>query len=90
MPVTDTATTPKVTCPVAGGILEPARIWPPLGAASWNQPGFGSHHSKETSQTHSHITDIGKERSHIYMTPIITIYMTVVKKLTLTTKHKTV
>jgi hypothetical protein len=62
MPITDTAAIPTVTCLVAGGILEPARIWQ---AASWNQPGYGSHHSKETSQTHSHITDIGKERSHL-------------------------
>jgi hypothetical protein len=37
-PVTDMAATPTVTCPVAGGILEPARIWQPSGAASWNQP----------------------------------------------------
>jgi hypothetical protein len=28
---------------------------------SWNQPGYGSHHSMETSQTHSHITDIDKQ-----------------------------
>jgi hypothetical protein len=64
-PVTDTATTPTVTCPVANSILEPARIRQPPGAASWNQPGFGSHHSKETSKLHSHITEIGKERSHL-------------------------
>jgi hypothetical protein len=64
-PVTDTATIPTITCPVAGGILEPARIWQPPGAASWNQPGYGSHNSKETSQTHSHITDIGKSISHL-------------------------
>jgi hypothetical protein len=63
--VIDTATIPTVTCPIAGGILEPARIWQPLGAASWNQPAYGSHHNKETSQTHSHITDIGKLRSHL-------------------------
>jgi hypothetical protein len=59
MLVTDTVTTPTVTYPVTGGILEPA-IWQPPGAASWNHPGYGSHHSKETSQTHSHITDISK------------------------------
>jgi hypothetical protein len=54
--------TPTVTYSLAGGILEQARIWEPSGAASWNQPWYGSHHSKETSQTHSHITDI----DHIY------------------------
>jgi hypothetical protein len=64
-PVTDTAAIPTVICPVAGDILEPARIWQPPGAASWNEPGYGSHHSKETSQTHSHITHIGKARSHL-------------------------
>jgi hypothetical protein len=48
-----------------GCILEPARIWQPPGAASWNQPGYGSHHDKETSQTHYRITDIGKARSHL-------------------------
>jgi hypothetical protein len=64
-PVTDTVATPTVTCLVVSGILEPARIWQSRGAASWNQPGYGSHQSKETSQTHSHITDIGKARSHL-------------------------
>jgi hypothetical protein len=33
---------------------------------------------------------IGKQHSQHIMTPSITIYMTVVKQLTLTTKHKTV
>jgi hypothetical protein len=56
---------PYSNLPVADGILEPARIWQPPGAASWNQPGYGSHHNKETSQTHSHITDIGKATSHL-------------------------
>jgi hypothetical protein len=65
MPVTDTAATPTVTCPVADNILEPAWIWQPPGAASWNQRGFGSHHNNETSQTDSHITDIGKAISHL-------------------------
>jgi hypothetical protein len=65
MPVTDIVTIPTVTCPVAGDILEPARIWRPAGAASWNQPGYGSYHNKKTSQTHSHITDIGEARSQI-------------------------
>jgi hypothetical protein len=64
-PVTDTVAIPTVTCSVAGDILEPARIRQPPGAASWNQPGYGRHHSKEISQTHSHITDIGKARSHL-------------------------
>jgi hypothetical protein len=63
--VTDTTAISTVTCPVASGILEPARIWQPPGAAFWNQPGYGSHPSKETSQTHSQITDIGKARSHL-------------------------
>jgi hypothetical protein len=40
--VTNTAATPTVTCPVADGILEPARIWQPPGAASWNQLVYGS------------------------------------------------
>jgi hypothetical protein len=65
MPITDMAAIPIVTYLVVGGILEPARIWQPPGAASWNQPGYGSHHNKEISQTHSHITDIGKARSHL-------------------------
>jgi hypothetical protein len=64
-PIIDTAATPIVTYPVAGSILEPARIWQPPGAASWNQPGYGSHHSKETSQIYSHIIYIGKARSHL-------------------------
>jgi hypothetical protein len=64
-PIIDTAAIPTVTYPVAGSILEPARIWQPPRAASWNQPGYGNHHNKETSQTHSHITDIGKARSHL-------------------------
>jgi hypothetical protein len=56
---------PYTNCPLSAGILEPTRIWQPLGAASWNQPRYGRHHNKETSQTHSQITYIGKARSHL-------------------------
>jgi hypothetical protein len=60
-PVTDIAATPTVTCPVAVGILEPDRIWQPPGAASWNQPGYDSHDSKETSQTHLTLQILAKQ-----------------------------
>jgi hypothetical protein len=58
MPVTDTVATTIVTCPVAGRILEPARIWQP--PQQGDVTNTFSHHRYRQSK----ITFIDKLGSH--------------------------
>jgi hypothetical protein len=65
MPVIDTVATPTVTYPVAGGILEPARIWQPPGL----HPGTSQDMAATTARRHhKHIltSQILAKQDHIY------------------------